>query len=326
MYLIVYINFEVIKEVKMASRYLKDVRYDRALRLKKGKFVHNYRDLAEELTYLDDSDFKAVGPARITSWIRDNYGDRRLITQLKGVRSRTEIASVVSRKVSELKHDNPDDTNVKPALFFLLIVALVALVFIQHLYYDDKYQDLSEQVISLLDEVEVRNVRIQTHQDRVGLLETEINRLDHENLLLREESTRLNMSQKVPCVAISCEKSADGPQDRIPENKIALTKQSVVFSVNNPILAKFTDTGSMLPVITAGSHAIEIVPRTPEELAVGDIVSYELDGKTLVHRIIETGQDSQGWYAKAKGDNLDNPDPGKVRFSQVRRVVVAIIY
>jgi Fe-S-cluster formation regulator IscX/YfhJ len=42
--------------------------------------------------------------------------------------------------------------------------------------------------------------------------------------------------------------------------------------------------------------------------------------------VIETGEDSNGWYAIFKGDNNPIRDPSKVRFSQIRRIVVAVIY
>jgi uncharacterized protein (UPF0248 family) len=47
---------------------------------------------------------------------------------------------------------------------------------------------------------------------------------------------------------------------------------------------------------------------------------------TIIHRVVKIGQDSEGWYAILKGDNLSQEDPEKVRFDQVQRVVVAIIY
>jgi hypothetical protein len=92
--------------------------------------------------------------------------------------------------------------------------------------------------------------------------------------------------------------------------------------------ASFTDTNSMDPVFDAGSNALEIVPKSSEDVHEGDIVSYKstlIDG-AIIHRVIETGEDEDGWYARMQGDNLDQEDPEKVRFDQIQRVVVAIIY
>jgi hypothetical protein len=73
---------------------------------------------------------------------------------------------------------------------------------------------------------------------------------------------------------------------------------------------------------------LEIVPRNYTDINVGDIVSYETEqiNGTIIHRVVETGFDSGGWYAVTKGDNIDNPDPFKLRFENIQRVVVAIIY
>jgi hypothetical protein len=70
------------------------------------------------------------------------------------------------------------------------------------------------------------------------------------------------------------------------------------------------------------------VPHSADEIKVGDIVSYQSDlaEGTIIHRVIYKGQDEQGTYFIMKGDNLPTSDPGRVRFSQIERVVVGIIY
>jgi hypothetical protein len=118
------------------------------------------------------------------------------------------------------------------------------------------------------------------------------------------------------------------PYDRVTEDRIHVYKDKIVIDLPNAQWARFTDTNSMDPVLDIGTNAIEIVPQQPEDLHVGDIVSYEskyADG-TIIHRIIEIGHDDSGWYALMKGDNNQRTDPGKIRFSQIRRVVVALIY
>jgi hypothetical protein len=49
-------------------------------------------------------------------------------------------------------------------------------------------------------------------------------------------------------------------------------------------------------------------------------------GFSIVHRVIEIGNDEDGWYAITKGDNNPTPDPWKIRFEWVRRITVAVIY
>jgi len=118
------------------------------------------------------------------------------------------------------------------------------------------------------------------------------------------------------------------PHDFITEKQIKVYKDRVVIMIDNPEWAAFTDTNSMDPVLDAESNAIEIVPRSTRDIHVGDIVSYKsryADG-TILHRVVEIGEDKDGWYCRMKGDNISKIDPEKIRFKQIQRVVVAIIY
>jgi signal peptidase I len=118
------------------------------------------------------------------------------------------------------------------------------------------------------------------------------------------------------------------PSDHIPESAISVLSDKVVIDLPGAVWAKFTPSGSMKPVFDTGANAIEVVPSSPGQINVGDIVSYQSDwmDTPVIHRVIQTGTDSEGWYAVMKGDNNSTQDPGKVRFPQVRRVVVAVIY
>jgi hypothetical protein len=122
--------------------------------------------------------------------------------------------------------------------------------------------------------------------------------------------------------------SKESPKDRIVETDIKLYNQRVMINIKDAIIAKFTDTKSMEPVITKDSNAIEIVPKDINDIGVGDIISYKSafsDG-IIIHRVVEKRIDEEGLYLRAKGDNLEYNDPEKIRFSQVRRVVVGILY
>ncbi|MBN1644598.1 hypothetical protein JW851_00980 [Candidatus Woesearchaeota archaeon] len=121
-------------------------------------------------------------------------------------------------------------------------------------------------------------------------------------------------------------KERASPHDWIKESDIQLYQNGVTIDVENPQWAVFADTNSMDPIIDAGAHAIEIIPKTPDDVHVGDIVSYQSGSGTIIHRVIETGYDNYGWYAEFKGDNNPIKDPNKVRFKDIRRIVVAIVY
>ncbi|MBU1199670.1 MAG: hypothetical protein KKF46_01260 [Nanoarchaeota archaeon] len=118
------------------------------------------------------------------------------------------------------------------------------------------------------------------------------------------------------------------PMDRIREDQILVGHDNVIINIKGAEWASFTDTNSMDPVIDAGAHAIEIIPTSENQVQVGDIVAYEseyADG-TIIHRVVYKGEDEQGTYFVMKGDNNPSDDPGRVRFHQLRKVVVAIIY
>lgn len=136
-----------------------------------------------------------------------------------------------------------------------------------------------------------------------------------------------------PLQAIAKEPDYGGPVERpspsdwIAESQIEMRPDGVFVKFNNPQWAILADTNSMDPVFDAGSHLIQAFPTGPEQIHVGDIVSYDSPvGFTIVHRVIEIGTDEEGWYAIIKGDNNPTPDPWKVRWDMITRVTVAIIY
>ena len=118
------------------------------------------------------------------------------------------------------------------------------------------------------------------------------------------------------------------PHDWVSESMISVEKDRVVIYVPNAQWSKFTDTNSMDPVIDEGANALQIVPTDSGQIHVGDIISYESDYSDgiIIHRVAEIGHDENGWYSIMKGDNNPGNDPGKIRFSQIRRIVFGIVY
>ena len=118
------------------------------------------------------------------------------------------------------------------------------------------------------------------------------------------------------------------PYGRIDMQQIFVYDNEVIIKVKNPQWAIFTDTKSMDPVIDSTSKAIEIIPKSKEDVHVGDIIAYKSSYKegVVAHRVVEIGLDDAGWYSILKGDNNNSPDPERVRFNQIKRVVVAVIY
>ena len=131
-----------------------------------------------------------------------------------------------------------------------------------------------------------------------------------------------------PLVLDSSVSEKPSPSDWVEEGQIKVYNDRVVIEIEGAEWAKFTDTNSMDPVIDDDANAIEVVPKSFKQINEGDIISYEIPqvNGTIIHRVIETGVDSEGWYAITKGDNLDKQDPYKIRFDNIRRIVVAIVY
>jgi len=137
-----------------------------------------------------------------------------------------------------------------------------------------------------------------------------------------------NYSLKIDSPSHIVSKERTSPGDRITEDQIHVYSDTVILEIKNPEWSTFTDTNSMDPVIDQGANAIHVVPESSDEIQVGDIVAYEsvYSTGTIIHRVIEIGEDDDGVYYILKGDNNPMPDPGKVRFDQIKRVLVAIIY
>jgi len=116
------------------------------------------------------------------------------------------------------------------------------------------------------------------------------------------------------------------PSNWVQENQILVSHNQVTLNIKNSIWAKFTNTNSMDPLIDEDSNAIEILPNSAEEINVGDVISYQTAYGVIIHRVIEKSEDQEGIYYIMKGDNSPFKDLQKVRFEDVKGVVVAIIY
>lgn len=120
----------------------------------------------------------------------------------------------------------------------------------------------------------------------------------------------------------------ESPQDHISENDIHVFNNKIVVDVKDASWSTFTNTNSMDPFIDTGANGLEIKPTSQTQVKTGDIISYKPESKNglVIHRVVATGHDSNGWYAKTKGDNNPTVDPGKVRFNQIHGVLIGVIY
>lgn len=136
-------------------------------------------------------------------------------------------------------------------------------------------------------------------------------------------STNEEVLAEFPLSSNSYEKAS--PSDYIQKDNIKLYKDRVVILIDNPSISSYADTNSMLPVLDEGSNGIKFVPKNEKEIKVGDIISFKLENKIIVHRVVFIGQDEIGTYFITKGDNNKYADE-KIRFSDIVSKTIAIIY
>jgi len=118
--------------------------------------------------------------------------------------------------------------------------------------------------------------------------------------------------------------NASSPADRIKLNQIQLTEDSIIIKVPNVSLSSYAPTGSMKPVFDKGANGIRVVPKSPEEIQIGDIVTFGKEN--IVHRVIEKGIDEKGYWFVTKGDNNEFPDEEKIRFEDIKYITIGILY
>ena len=102
--------------------------------------------------------------------------------------------------------------------------------------------------------------------------------------------------------------------DRVSLGQIFILPDKIIVEGNYHI-SEFEDSNSMLPTMDYGSNGIQIIVDESIELQIGDIISFTPRGTniTVVHRIVDEGQDEKGVFYITQGDNNPLTDQGKVR-------------
>ncbi len=120
----------------------------------------------------------------------------------------------------------------------------------------------------------------------------------------------------------------DSPSDWIKDNQIELSDNYVKVNLKDSVVAKFADTNSMDPVLDENSLGIEVKPRYPQQVKKGDIIVYDKSEseKNIIHRVVDIGSDEKGIYYLVKGDNNDAIDQKKIRFFDIKYVLVGVLY
>lgn len=117
----------------------------------------------------------------------------------------------------------------------------------------------------------------------------------------------------------------NAPHDFIDEKNIIIEQDKIIINLSDYVISRYDSSQSMIPILDKGTNGIGIKPNSPEDIHIGDIVSFFQEENLIVHRVIEKGVDEQGIFFITKGDNNDLND-GKIRFWQIDSVLVIIIY
>ncbi|MFH1510694.1 MAG: hypothetical protein ABIF10_03305 [Candidatus Woesearchaeota archaeon] len=139
-------------------------------------------------------------------------------------------------------------------------------------------------------------------------------------------SMRMQDFEAFPADAPTPSLEQPSPFDHIKREQIQFESDRFVIKDGNFRWSYFEDTGSMVPTIGHNADGIEIIPKDVNDIHVGDIISYEIGNETIIHRVVRLGYDSNGWYATTKADSFKKEDPFKIRFGQIRGILVGIIY
>ncbi len=118
---------------------------------------------------------------------------------------------------------------------------------------------------------------------------------------------------------------ASAPSDFIEEDKIEVYQDKVIIMIEDASLSSYASTGSMIPIFDTGANGIRIVPKSPDEIEIGDIITFEKDSLLIVHRVIEKSTDNEGIYFITRGDNNFYTD-GKIRFADIKYKTIGILY
>lgn len=122
-------------------------------------------------------------------------------------------------------------------------------------------------------------------------------------------------------------KQGIAPSDHLNENDVLINKDRVILNIKNANIASYAATGSMIPLFNENANGIEVIPEE-NEIKIGDVIAYDSNilNRIVIHRVVDIGEDVNGKYYLVKGDNNDKIDPEKVRFEQIKYLLIGIIY
>jgi len=291
-----------------------------------GRKISNLQELTLELRLSNEYKFHSSNAkSKIINWLKDE--DKELIRKLKLTHNKKQFTLFLEnyqkrlekeetiKQVTNLKKDLVEtESSTRVNIYLAISIILIAIIIFQFLFFST-YKNYPDDITLL------RNLLFTTTKQNEDL-KNQINHLKNENNDLLEQINKENN----PTIIISSElNNTIGPRNRINQRDIIVNENNIVINKNVSI-AKINSTGSMHPTLNLYSTAIQITPKSNNEIFVGDIVSYKKDDESIIHRVIRVDSDDKGWYAITKGDNNEIEDEEKVRFEQIQKVLVGILY
>lgn len=107
--------------------------------------------------------------------------------------------------------------------------------------------------------------------------------------------------------------------------QIHIYNDSFCVDVENPSISNYASSESMIPTLDKNSNGIRIIPINYSDIGIGDMITYKVNNKSIIHRVIAYGFDEEGWFVLARGDNNNYIDK-KIRWNQVKYKTIALIY
>ena len=132
-----------------------------------------------------------------------------------------------------------------------------------------------------------------------------------------------------------------GPKIRIKDGDVSYKEEAdgtVTASIKNlpsgTCWGVIPNTGSMEPFVDDGMRVL-LAPLTGTEhqdLIIGDVIAFqvpvELGSQLILHRIVEIGDDAEGWYCETRGDSpfITENDPWLVRADWIRWLYRGVVH
>lgn len=137
----------------------------------------------------------------------------------------------------------------------------------------------------------------------------------------------MNFWQRILSFFVTVERPS--PPDIVPREDIIYDKGKetvTIHKLKGIRLGSLADTNSMDGFMDIGHTPILTTDFLHTDLAIGDIIVYEVFPKRIIHQIVKIGSDKKGWYCRCQGLNNPTQDKYIIRPQHIKHRMVGIIY